>query len=76
MLVDRKDRSVLVERGSAGEERIWVAGKIDRCLWSVDRPVKKGTGCGAWFMDWPVVKLGSWIAGAWFLREREREREW
>ena len=91
MLVDRKDRLMLVERRSAGEERIWVAGKIDRCLWigkidrclwSVDRPVKKGTGCGAWFMDWPVVKLGSWIAGAWFLRKierrwkREREREW
>ena len=46
--------------GSAGEERIWVAG-----AWFMDWPVKKGTGRGAWFMDcWSLV----------FERERERER--
>ena len=60
MHVDRKDRLVLVERGSAGEERIWVVG-----AWFVDWPVKKGTGRGAWFMDcWSLV----------FKREREREK--
>ena len=54
MLVDRRDRSVLVECGSIGEERIWVAG-----AWFVDRLMKKGMGRGAWFMDQPVVELGS-----------------
>ena len=44
-LVKKGSRPWSLVRGSAGEERIWVAG-----AWFVDRPVKKGSG------SWSLVR--------------------